>query len=235
MKAQTRWAVALLLGVLFAATALQASASTYLFTYETLDSPYFVSDDTTFYGAPAWWNFADENTLSLQLTPSPNPSTDEYYGYGIAPTWWIPESNPVEGNTYKSTGWTWERVTTAPYNYTKLWLQNRANVDAVKEIFVWWKPAGMTNPSSIYNSVLLDSEGVSGAKADVFAYDSETGAAFAKWTVDPQPGWETITWNSCSHPECDVYVGVRCAPGLPAFALVGVAPVLGMFVRRRRG
>jgi len=231
MNAHSRWALVLFLSVMMAATAMQASAS-YVFTYTDLGNPYLVEDATQTYGPPAWWNAADDNTLSLQLNPV--PVAGDNLGYGIAPSWWVGTGDPdyPENSPYLSDGWTWSGDFESS---ATLWLKNRSQPNMFKEIWMWWKPAAMAGQPQLLDHVRLGTPTEVGRKADLLVWDAETGNAFAKWTIEPQPDWETITWYSCSHPECDVYLAVRCAPGLPAFALVGVAPVLGMLIRRRRG
>jgi len=229
MNAHSRWALVLCLAVLMAATAMQASAS-YEFTYTTLGDPYLVEDASQVYGPPPWWNVADDNTLSLQLNPVSVGGVN--YGYGIAPGWWIPTADPVEGETYPSDGWAWSGDFESS---TTLWIKNREQPDMFKEIWIWWQPTEMTGHAQLLDHVRLDTATEVGRKADLLVWDAEQKTAFAKWIIEPQPDWETITWYSCSHPSCDLFVAVRCAPGLPAFALVGVAPVLGMLIRRRRG
>jgi len=223
--------------VILAATAMQAAATT-TFEYTQLDDPITVIEEGTMYGAPSWWNAVDENTLSLDLAPV--AAVDgTFWGAGIAPAWWIgTDEELVEGNLYDvpaGNGWSWS------YNgetSTTLHVSNRAQ-DMTKEIWLWWRPTGVFTPSILKAFTTLKADGDAfGRVADEFHVGTdESGkvAAFAKWFVTPQPAWEEITWTSCAHPSCDVNLAIRCAPGLPAFALVGVAPILGMFVRRRRG
>lgn len=228
MRAPLKWAL------LLAAVALlvgQASATT-IYDYTQLSS---IEDPSLLYGVgttPTWWGNADDFTASLDLASVPVVTGDNqvYYGVGIAPEWW---SAPIDDNAVGSGGWRWTKTD----DYMSLWVKNRPNEKLIKELVIWWTPTEEV-PPMLWKHVTLEA----GIGSDVVAiepveteFNSATGGAYAKWFIRPQPSWEKITFTSCSHPSCDVWVGFNCAPGLPAIALVGAAPVIGMVLRKRRG
>lgn len=66
------------------------------------------------------------------------------------------------------------------------------------------------------------------------------------WQITPQPGDEILKWTRPNNEKGDANVGLfpcegsrfyvnsQCAPGLPAFALIGIPPFVGALVRRAK-
>jgi len=226
MRAPLKWAL-----VLFAIALLvgQAAATTsYVFQYDpTIDDPSALLDVGT---TPGWWGTDGPSRASLELVPYPVVLGGDslYYGYGVASAWWV-------GDPENSTGWQW---TDARPDYMSVWIKNQPNPVLWKELVVWFEPHAVT-PPALWDMVTLQVPNATGGtdvvKPTDTAWNNDEGTAFMRWAISPQPEWELLTFWDSTHPECDIYVGFNCAPGLPAFALIGVAPVVGMFVRRRRG
>jgi len=222
-----KWA--LLIGALVLLVG-QASA-TVIYDFAQVDT---IADPSALYAVgttPTWWGDMNDSTASLDLASVGQEEARGlvYYGVGIAPEWW---TAPIDDDAEGSGGWRWEKTS----DYMKVWIKNRPAVDFVKELVIWWTPTQEVPPmlwSHVRLAAQVGTDVVEIAPAET-EFNDVTGAAFAKWFIRPQPSWESITFTSCSHPSCDVWVGFNCAPGLPAIALVGAIPALGMFLRRRR-
>jgi hypothetical protein len=173
---------------------------------------------------PDWWNLSfDPYDMSqkLQLNFSLENRTSAPSGQDPAANGWAWDGWDV------NEGWDWN----SSYTQTSLTLDNRAHPDRIKDLWVWWTyhsneagEAVVTAPDG--TPAFLEGEG----HIDL---GGGTYGAWSHWQIKPQPSEETITWLGCNHPTGQVWVGTYCAPGLPAFALVGVAPVVGAILRRR--
>jgi len=220
MRAPLKWAL-----VLFAVALLvgQAAATTsYVFNYDpTIDDP---SEALGVGVTPSWWGTEGESRASLELVPYPVVIGNDltYYGYGVASPWWV-------GDPDNSDGWRW---TDARPDFMSVWIKNRPEPWLWKEIVLWFQPS-VVEPPALWDLVTLNTS-LGPVSPVETGWNDDEGTAFFRWIVRPQPEWEVITFWDSTHPACDIYVGFNCAPGLPAVALVGAVPVIGMFVRKRR-
>jgi hypothetical protein len=173
---------------------------------------------------PDWWalSMPADNSQRLQLN-------FDLTGETVAPQGQTPPANGWAWDGWDvNAGWNWSST----YTTTSLTLDNRANPDRVKDLWIWWvyhsvEPGDVTVTAPDGTPALLEGEG----SIDLGGGDY---GAWSHWQIKPQPSEETITWIDCNHPTGQLWVGTYCAPGLPAFALVGVAPIVGAVLRRAR-
>jgi hypothetical protein len=174
---------------------------------------------------PSWWG--------MSFDPS-DPSQKLQLHFDLSN-----RTSPPSGQDPAANGWAWQGWDTqngwdwnATYTGVSLTLDNRANPNRVKDLWVWWVYHS-NQPGEV---VVTAPDGTPEFLAGQGEIDLGNGSkgAWSHWDIKPQPSAETISWLGCNHPTGQVWVGTYCAPGLPAVALVGVAPVVGMAFRRAR-
>jgi hypothetical protein len=128
-------------------------------------------------------------------------------------------------------GYDWSYV----YSPTSLTLKvdNLADRTRIKDLWVWWVFTG--NEGGVVDVTAPDgtpSQMSEQGKLQIAGTDQ--WVAWSHWQIKPQPSEESLTWLDCNVPTGKLWVGTYCAPGLPAIALVGVAPLFGLVLRRFR-
>jgi hypothetical protein len=174
---------------------------------------------------PSWWNPAfdpGDKSQKLQLNFDLSGRTAPPSGQDPQANGWAWQGWDVNA------GWNWNST----YNDVSLTVDNRYNPDRVKDLWVWWVYHS-TEPGVIEVTAPDGTPQFLAGQGEIDLGNGDKGA-WSHWEIKPQPSSETITWIDCNHPTGKVWVGTYCAPGLPAVALVGVAPLVGAVVRRVR-